>query len=630
VADESILRLRIEADTTGLTSGLNKAEGELGQLATETRKVEQQLEETAAAADKAASRFMQLGDASHMSFGKMSLAFTGATVAGNALLAALDGLTRAIAAPVLEILDAEESAALLAGTFQGLQSEIDKVITLAKELSAIGPIFDDDNLSRAAAQLRLFGANANAIEELLPYINNLAMAFGIDVADAATLVGQALNGQTRALARLVPEMRTATSQAEVLAAIQGTAARNAQIAEQRMAGLGGQLALVKRQLGDAAQAFGNILLPAMQGVLSFINANMMPAFGKLAGALVGLQTYFSSLGKGFDLSEITRRVGEAIIKTEESFAKVEPRILATAVNVTKALGGLTLQGTFVGGAAAGGGRAAAGPRGVSQYGEPIGPAVPSRMRYESVTEDERVAEAKAKERLRFQDEARKADLAAGEQLVRMQAKWLEEEQGIRDDIAKRQLEASKQAAQGFADVLVHAVQGDFTGALSEAVSVAGKGVAGAIRDDLPLVSAVFGDAVGLGLEAAAPAVGGVFSKIVKAGLDTTMQAAQTIIRGLQDTFEKIRNYAKEGADMLGRASISLSEAQLKLAGATGRLTEGQVKRAMAGGRAGQEFVEAFGLPGDVAGRAADDKAGATPGLARCPTPRAGSVPRLSV
>lgn len=354
MADESVLRLRIEADTTGLQTGLNRAEGEMGQFATETRKVEQQLKETAAAADKASTEFVKLADKSHASFGQMTVAFTGATVAGNALLAALDGLTRGLAAPVLEILDAEESAALLAGTFQGLQSDIDKVTTLAKELSAIGPIFDDDNLSRAAAQLRLFGANADAIQELLPYVNNLAMAFGIDVADAAKLVGQALNGQVRALGNLVPEIRTATSQTEVLAAIQGTAARNAQIAEQRMAGLGGQLALVKRQLGDAAQAFGNLLLPAMQQVLSFINANMMPALGKLAGAFVAIQTYFANLGKGLDLGEITRRVGEAIIRTEESFAKVEPRIVKAVGNIKGALKDLTLQGTFaVPGAGAG-------------------------------------------------------------------------------------------------------------------------------------------------------------------------------------------------------------------------------------------------------------------------------------
>ncbi|NCX93072.1 MAG: hypothetical protein EBX40_00130 [Gammaproteobacteria bacterium] len=397
MADESILRLRIEADTTGLTSGLNKAEGELGQLATETRKVEQQLEETAAAADKAAGKFTQLGDASHMSFGKLSVAFTGATVAGNALLASLDGLTRALAAPVLELLDAEQAAAMLQGTFGGLTGEMQRVQDLASKLGANNAFFDDDALAQAGATLKLFGANADAIEQLLPYVNNLAIAFGVDVADAAQLVGQALQGQTRGLARFVPEVKGANSQLEVLAALQASAARNATIAEQRTAGLGGQLALLKRQAADAAQGFGTAMLPALNAVLGFINANMLPALGKLMGALAGLSAYFSNLGKGFSLADLTRIAGEAILNAEAQFNAVKAAVpAATGARITGIAGGLALPGSFGGGAAAGGGRAATGPRGVSQYGEPIGPAVPSAMRYEAVQEDEAVRAARLK------------------------------------------------------------------------------------------------------------------------------------------------------------------------------------------------------------------------------------------
>ena len=358
---------------------------------------QQQLEETAAAADKAAGKFTQLGDASHMSFGKLSVAFTGATVAGNALLASLDGLTRALAAPVLELLDAEQAAALLQGTFGGLTGEMQRVADLASKLGANNAFFDDDALAQAGATLKLFGANADAIEQLLPYVNNLAIAFGVDVADAAQLVGQALQGQTRGLARFVPEVKGANSQLEVLAALQASAARNATIAEQRTAGLGGQLALLKRQAADAAQGFGTAMLPALNAVLGFINANMLPALGKLMGALAGLSAYFGNLGKGFSLSDLTRIAGEAILNAEAQFNAVKAAVpAATGARITGIAGGLALPGSFGGGAAAGGGRAAAGPRGVSQYAEPIGPAVPSAMRYESVTEDERVAEAKAK------------------------------------------------------------------------------------------------------------------------------------------------------------------------------------------------------------------------------------------
>ena len=462
MADESILRLRIEADTTGLTSGLNKAEGELGQLATETRKVEQQLEETAAAADKAAGKFTQLGDASHMSFGKLSVAFTGATVAGNALLASLDGLTRALAAPVLELLDAEQAAALLQGTFGGLTGEMQRVQDLASQLGANNAFFDDDALAQAAGTLKLFGANADAIQQLLPYVNNLAIAFGVDVADAAQMVGQALQGQTRGLARFVPEVKGANSQLEVLAGMQASAARNAAIAQQRTDGLGGQLALLKRQAADAAQGFGTAMLPAMNAVLGFINANMLPALGKLMGALAGLAAYFKNLGKGYSLADLTRIAGEAILTAESQFNAVRAAVPAVAATrLTGVVGGLALPGTFGGrgGGAAGGGRAAA-PRaqGVTMYAEPAGPAMPSRMRYESVAIDADVLKRTTEETLRFREQARKDDEAAAERELRAKERWLKDEADIRDEIARKNDEALQRSAEQAANIFADGVK----------------------------------------------------------------------------------------------------------------------------------------------------------------------------
>lgn len=618
MADESVLRLRIEADTTGLQTGLNRAEGEMGQFATETRKVEQQLKETAAAADKASTEFVKLADKSHASFGQMTVAFTGATVAGNALLAALDGLTRGLAAPVLEILDAEESAALLAGTFQGLQSEIDKVTTLAKELSAIGPIFDDDNLSRAAAQLRLFGANADAIQQLLPYVNNLAMAFGIDVADAAKLVGQALNGQVRALGNLVPEIRTATSQTEVLAAIQGTAARNAQIAEKRMAGLGGQLALVKRQLGDAAQAFGNLLLPAMQQVLSFINANMMPALGKLAGAFVAIQTYFSNLGKGLDLGEITRRVGEAIIRTEESFAKVEPRIIKAVGKIKGVLKDLTLQGTFatqaVGKAAAAAAAKPAQMQAVQQYAQPIGPAVPPGLPTYSAAENL----ASIREADRILEAQRRADLAmiqyreaVQQRMLAAEQRWADESMAIQDEIARKQVNAARSAAETFSSVTVSLIEGRVTDALSTASKSAAKGMIDQIADDATVIGAIYGDGLATAVQGVTPNVVATFEKLVSSGINNALNAIQRIFDAMRKIEETFKKYREDSIKLNEKAKASFEERQADFLVGEGKITAEEGERRKQAIRFGES---ALGLVGGPEGMKPETAAGFTAGM----------------
>ena len=389
MADETTLRLRIEADATGLNASLNATEGQLRGFEAETKRVEAQLQQTAQAADAAGRQIVQMGEATHVSFGKLQAGMVAATVAGNALFEALDAVTRGLAAPITELLDAEQAAAMLQGTFGGLTAEMQQVATLASQLGANNAFFDDDALAQAGATLKLFGANATAIQELLPYVNDLAIAFGVDVNDAAQLVGQALMGQTRGLARMVPEVRGANSQLEVLAALQASAARNTDIARQRTEGLGGQLALLKRQAADAAQGFGTAMLPALNAVLRVINDTLLPVLGKMMAAFAGLSAFFGNLGKGLNLSDLTRVAGEAILNAEAQFNAVSARVEQRASKIAGQAGNLAMAGTFGGGgaAAAAASRAAApAARGVIGT-EMLGPAVPSQLRYEVFTED---------------------------------------------------------------------------------------------------------------------------------------------------------------------------------------------------------------------------------------------------
>jgi|GEM_PF-3085734 len=611
MADETTLRLRIEADATGLQTALSAADGDLGQFAKTADEAEKQLKETANAADDAGTKIAAAANKSAVSFKDLQSAFTVAQLKTNALLEAFDYLTRAIAAPITELLDAEQAAAMLQGTFGGLTAEMQQVATLASQLGANNAFFDDDALAQAGATLKLFGANAQAIQELLPYVNDLAIAFGVDVNDAAQLVGQALMGQTRGLARMVPEVRSANSQLEVLAALQASAARNTDIARQRTEGLGGQLALLKRQAADAAQGFGTAMLPALNAVLRVMNDNLLPVLGKMMAAFAGLSAFFGNLGKGLNLSDLTRVAGEAILNAEAQFNAVSARVEQRASKIAGQAGNLAMAGTFGGGGAAAGRAAAPAAKApAADDGARVSRELQQAyQRTQKALQDEFVKASKAiadyYEKARATAaKLREEDAAAAERQLEFQAKFAKEAADIQDEIYKNNVQRQREAAQAFGDAMVKVVQGDVAGALSVAVSAAGKSMSSAIADDLPLLRAGFGDAVAAGVEAAVPAVGGVFARIVQAGADATVKAMQTMLDGMRGLFDQLRKYAEESARMLGTATQDLNEAQLRLAGSQGRLSERQVERGVAGQRLGGQIATTFGQPGDQGIRSA--------------------------
>lgn len=513
MADETTLRLRIEADATGLNASLNATEGQLRGFEAETKRVEAQLQQTAQAADAAGRQIVQMGEATHVSFGKLQAGMVAATVAGNALFEALDAVTRGLAAPITELLDAEQAAAMLQGTFGGLTAEMQQVATLASQLGANNAFFDDDALAQAGATLKLFGANAQAIQELLPYVNDLAIAFGVDVNDAAQLVGQALMGQTRGLARMVPEVRGANSQLEVLAALQASAARNTDIARQRTEGLGGQLALLKRQAADAAQGFGTAMLPALNAVLRVMNDNLLPVLGKMMAAFAGLSAFFGNLGKGLNLSDLTRVAGEAILKAEAQFNAVTARVEQRASKIAGQAGNLTLAGSFGGGgaAAAAASRAAApAARGVIGT-EMLGPAVPSQLRYEVFTEDP----GAKKER----EDRQREEAAAAKRLLDSE---IAAKRQAQDALNAYYIESAYRIGDVFSSIL---------GTIAKGQEVSAQQVEGALKDVGRVSAGILGGAIG-GRETgeAAARVTGMVTEVTVPLLMGTVKALSSALR----------------------------------------------------------------------------------------------------
>jgi hypothetical protein len=533
MADETTLRLRIETDTTGVSTGVQRARDEFGRFIKVGQDAEEQLRRTGQAAGDTARQFQGLGEATHVSFGKLQAGMVAATVAGNALFEALDAVTRGLAAPITELLDAEQAAAMLQGTFGGLTAEMQQVATLASQLGANNAFFDDDALAQAAATLKLFGANAQAIQELLPYVNDLAIAFGVDVNDAAQLVGQALMGQTRGLARMVPEVRGANSQLEVLAALQASAARNTDIARQRTEGLGGQLALLKRQAADAAQGFGTAMLPALNAVLRVMNDNLLPVLGKMMAAFAGLSAFFGNLGKGLNLSDLTRVAGEAILNAEAQFNAVSARVEQRASRIASQAGNLTMAGSFGGGgaAAAAASRAAApAARGVIGT-EMLGPAVPSRLRYEVFTEDP----GARKER----EDRQREEAAAAKRLLDSE---IAAKRQAQDALNAYYIESAYRIGDVFSSIL---------GTIAKGQELSAQQVEGALKDVGKVSAGILGGAIG------GPETGAAAARVTGMVTEVTVPLLMGTVKALSSA---LRSDAEKQADIDRQVAASFQKA----------------------------------------------------------------------
>jgi hypothetical protein len=565
MADETTLRLRIEGDTSGLVAGLAKGETELQKFATEAKQASNELTQVGATASLAATKMEAAAVTGSAGFGKLAGAFTVAQVGANALLEVADKLTRSLAAPITEILDAEQAAAMLKGTFGDLTGEMESVATLASQLGSQNAFFDDDALTQGAATLKLFGANSEAIKQLLPYVNNLAIAFGVDVNDAAQMVGQALMGNTRALGKMVPEVRGANSQLEVLSALQSSAARNATIAQERTSGLGGQLALLKRQLADAAQGWGQIMLPAMTAVLGFVNQYLLPGIGKVMGAIAAMGAALGALAGGGGFQDIKRLAGEAFRETESMFKGVQAKVTAVPVVPRVVAGGLSLKGSFGGGDTGAGGAAGTSRRSAAAA------VVPFSQRLEIYAIDPDTVKQMERERQSW-ERAKEGWARETEQAAKFATDAAREIEAIQDENYKKNVADYKTIAQGFGDTLTKVIEGDFSGALTASLNGGAKVLQDIVSSAAPDLRRELGDGIAGVVEAAAPAALGIVAKLVDLAARNVVGPLISAMTGADEAARKSAG-AKITAEF--NAALALQEAARAQEMATAQATQFQ-------------------------------------------------------
>lgn len=192
---------------------------------------------------------------------------------------------------------------------------------LATEMQNLTGV-DDDLVAGAASILARFELTGTEIQKLLPLVNDLAIAEGKEIPDAADMFGKALLGNTRAVKALGVDFQATGDRTRDLASLM-------QILEDKVGGAGeafgqtaaGKLAIANANFGDLQEQIGQQLVPALTGLVSVLKpANEFFArlpepvrqfaigIGFLGAAILAIGPRLSMMGFGLDAIK-TKAIG---------------------------------------------------------------------------------------------------------------------------------------------------------------------------------------------------------------------------------------------------------------------------------------------------------------------------------
>ena len=148
-----------------------------------------------------------------------------------------------------------------------LEKALGKSITGLKAYAAAQQqvtTFGDEVTLRAAAQFAQFTKNEDEIKQLIRVTQDYAAAQGVDLVSAAQLVGKSFGSSTNALSRYGVEVTGAAGSTERLTSLTDNMSKmfggQAAAAADTMAG---RIEQMNNAIGDAGEAVGNALAPAM-------------------------------------------------------------------------------------------------------------------------------------------------------------------------------------------------------------------------------------------------------------------------------------------------------------------------------------------------------------------------------
>jgi hypothetical protein len=188
---------------------------------------------------------------------------------------------------VIAATDSEKAMALLANSIKAVGNEgkvsVKVLADYADELQHTTKWDDEVTMGAMRMLESLTGLNEKGIKAIIPSIQDFASAWGMDLEQAASLVGKTIASNTNALGRYGIQVDSAASQSEKFASVlQGLARYQGTAATEGMT-FAGQLAILKNEAEELASEFGK---------------EMMPMLTDLVKSLRGLVEQFSQMPEG--------------------------------------------------------------------------------------------------------------------------------------------------------------------------------------------------------------------------------------------------------------------------------------------------------------------------------------------
>lgn len=223
---------------------------------------------------------------------KAGLGIAGAAVSFRAL-------TKAVGSSVEAFREQEEAEAQLRGALRATGENAEqvgrKIGTLAGELQKVTTFGDEATIKATGLLQSLADLDSQGLQRVIPAMQDFATGMGIDLNNAAQLIGKTLSSSTNALVRYGIEIDASASKSEKLNQL--TEELNSKFGglSEEMAGTAsGSLRQLNNALGDLAEQVGegvlNFFSGAIQGATRFAEA--------LTGAIEKARTLREALGGG--------------------------------------------------------------------------------------------------------------------------------------------------------------------------------------------------------------------------------------------------------------------------------------------------------------------------------------------
>lgn len=268
-ASTQITEMKAAYDKLG--QELDDAGKETRELEERTAKLKQEQEAAAKAAEEHSAKIKKMADGMISAGKKMTIGLTVPIVAaGTAMVAAA--------------MESEKATKLLENAIQaaGNQGKVSakNLSDYAGQLQLISKYDDEATMSAFTLLEQMTALDEDGLKALMPSIQNLASALDMDLQSAASLVGKTIGSDTNALGRYGIEVDASASKSEKMAQVLQGLAKYQGAAATEAATFSGKMAILKNQIGDLAEQFGNELLPILSEVVSNLSG-MVKQFSAL-------------------------------------------------------------------------------------------------------------------------------------------------------------------------------------------------------------------------------------------------------------------------------------------------------------------------------------------------------------